>query len=764
MKWLFFIFVFFFYSCTAVETQDSADAYDYEEEEEEFLASEEEDSEELEALSSEEEESLTAQSEELEEQEAEDELKEIEDEFAEFADEEVANEEIASTPAQEEEAAEPTEELADQAPQEIASEETLAAEPLVEEEVSDISEEIAENTTEDIAEEQTTEDIAPIAEIEEQEVVQEEVADSSNIQVTNIRYENEQIHIDVSGGTPSYRSRFNEATRQFIIEIPNAVLMNNLRWPYIMKEFQSGFALLQADQKTENVVRIIVQMRPEQPAPLVAETDSGGFRISPSSSDNIANTGVAIEDSSPIDSGVEGEDLVLSEEEVSEDFPEDGKSPFLQAATIYDFLLKKKKFYGKPITLDVRDANLKDILYFLAEDSGINMIISDKIKDAKVNIQLKQIPWDQALFIIMKQNDLAYIREGNVVTIASIQDFEARQTKLDALKRQQESSAPLTLEIIPIAYAQAGQILSQLNIFKTARGNMQADSQNNALIIRDTEEAISRMKKLIEDLDRTPKQVMIAAKIVEAREDFSRNFGISWLIPGEPISPAIGIGALSGIEITPSPLLQALPGDPDVGTLGSSLTIGTFRGLGDLDARLGFAETNGHARVLSSPRIMALNGESASVNSSSESIAFTATLTEGGGNAQPQIQKSPLSLSLQVTPEITNVDSIYMRVSVNRSAEGQLVAQGESSARPISTRSAQTRILVKSGQTAVIGGIYETIESEDLQGIPFLKSIPVVSWLFSKKTKGKFKTELLLFLTPRIINVGAESTDLASHT
>ena len=165
---------------------------------------------------------------------------------------------------------------------------------------------------------------------------------------------------------------------------------------------------------------------------------------------------------------------------------EDGEPQFLQAATIYDFLLNEQKFYGKPITLDVRDAGLKDILYFLAEDSGINMIISDQIKDGKVNIQLKEVPWDQALFLIMKQNDLAYIRDGNVVTIASIKDFEDRQRKLDQIKKEQEASAPLKLEIIPIAYAQASQILSQINIFKTTRGNVQSDKNNNAVIIRDT--------------------------------------------------------------------------------------------------------------------------------------------------------------------------------------------------------------------------------------------------------------------------------------
>jgi len=774
-KVLLLIFTFFFYSCASVETQQGASVYDYEdEEEEEFLASQDDEDEydqEIDALSSEED--ADAQFAELEEQEAEDELKEIEDEFAEFADKETEYAEpVDEAPTEEEsqeeiisgiteEGTETEEQVeADDGEIETAQELSVAeGEAPVDTGIIEEQEETVQPTI--ISEEE----VAPPAIVEEETAVaQDDALESSNVRITNIRYENEQIHIDVDGGVPSYRSRFNEATKQFIIEIPNAVLMDNLRWPYIMKEFQSGFALLQADQKSENVVRLIIQMRAEKSAPLSAETDTGGFVVSPSS-ERGDDTSVVAEDGGQ--EGVvapEGELELLDETfPEKEEAPLNGEAPFLQAATIYDFLLNEQKFYGKPITLDVRDAGLKDILYFLVEDSGINMIISDQIKDAKVNIQLKEVPWDQALFLIMKQHDLAYIREGNVVTIATIKDFETRQTKLNAIKLQQEASAPLKLEIVPIAYAQAGKILSQINVFKTSRGSVQADSQNNALIIRDTGEAISRMKKLIEDLDRTPKQVMIAAKIVEANENFSRKFGISWFIPGESITTP-SIGSLNSVEITPSPLLHALPASPDTGTLGSNLLIGTFKGLGDLDVRLGFAETNGNARVLSSPRIMALNGESASVDQNSESIAFSAVINEGGGS-QTQIQRSPLQLSLQVTPEITNVDSIYMQVSLTRSSEGELVNSGEgSSARPVSNKSARTRILVKSGQTAVIGGIYETRETESLQGIPFLQHIPVISWLFSQLNKDKFKTELLLFLTPRIIDIGKESAGVASNT
>ena len=273
------IFTFFFYSCTSVETQEGMNAYDYEdEEEEEFLTFVEEDSDEEEMAALSEESFATAQSEELEEREAEDELKEIEDEFAEFADEEAeyagaASEEFADEPTEE-----PQEEIVSENVEEDPvtedSLETAQDEPIVEEQsagevIGDVAEvlegEVAEGpiAEEDIsAGEQVS--VAKEEPVAAEVDTTQDVLESSNVRITNIRYENEQIHVDVAGGVPSYRSRFNEATKQFIIEIPNAVLMDNLRWPYIMKEFQSGFALLQADQKSENVVRIIIQMRPEE--------------------------------------------------------------------------------------------------------------------------------------------------------------------------------------------------------------------------------------------------------------------------------------------------------------------------------------------------------------------------------------------------------------------------------------------------------------------------------------------------------------------
>ena len=780
--WMAFVFI----SCASTDMKSSnqEDEEFSSEEKEAFLDEDEEDEQWDEDLEESKEQDTPietlAENEESEEEQAQDEIEEIENEFSEFIEDE--EEELAEDEDQPPDQEIPGEQLA-----ENETVNPLAEEPSTEEGIEE--ETLAQNEADippltDIEEQQIeteppeetagvdplpAEEAEPVISAEDETTLPALPADNTSIEtslsrITDIRYESGNIYIDtVSGGEVSYRSRFNEATKQFIVEIPSAVIVDQLKWPYIMKEFRSDFALLQADQKNQNTVRIIVQMRPSANAPSIIQKDSGdGFIISSAVQDLTDSSELSANNESSPNNEVQDESFEESFAEEGEVAPDggiqgEGSGQILSAKTIEEFLIGEQKFYGDPITLDIRDADIKDILYFLSEDMGINMIISDSIPSSKINLRLKNVPWDQVLYLIMKRKKLAYIRKNNVVTISTLREFRDEQNQLTQLINAQQSLTPLKLEIIPIAYAQAGSISSQINIFRSNRGKIQVDSNNNSLLVYDTEESIEDMKKLIRELDRTPKQVMIAAKIVEVSEDFTRNFGVSWGLSGAPFS----ITGIGNLQVTPAPLLRALPDAPDSGTLGSNLQIGTFKFAGDLDAQFGLAESEGQIRVLSSPRIMALNGQSASVNQSSESISFSAVTPEGGGT-QTQIQRSPVNLSLSVTPQITNVDSIYMQVSMTRSFEGARLGQGESSAAPTNTRSANTQILVQSGQTAVIGGIYESEERESLLGLPILKYIPIVKWLFSKTNSNTAKRELLLFLTPRIVDWKQEPQDMQS--
>ena len=731
-------FVLFMTACATTDVQQAENEFSSEEEED-FLDEEESDDDLLTELDKPDEESTADETLQTEEKAAENELEDIEDEFAEFVEEEEEEEEEQEQPV----------EVAESEPQQ---EETVVSN-------DDPSEAVEESTMADVGVDQEVVDQEVSEPVESEPVAEDSSVDDSGVRVVDIRYENGQIFVDTVGGEVSYRSRFNEATRQMVLELEGAVIVDQLKWPYIMKEFQSSFALLQADQKTDNVVRIIVQMRPSVSAPsVVQKEDNSGLIVSGSVVDLTDSNSITAENSVDDETSLEDtmDDTALNDEEGGEVFSDSedrGESQILHAETIYDFLLKEHKFYGNRITLDVRDAKLKDILYFLAEDTGINMIISENIPDtSKVNVRLKNIPWDQALILIMKRKQLAYVRKGSVITIATVQEFEQEQRRIEQLKQQQEASAPLKMEIIPISYAQASQLSAKISIFKTIKGRIETDNENNSLVIYDTESALVKMKSLIQELDRTPKQVMIAAKIVEVSDNFSKSFGVNWgFTSGDPLS--FSIGAIGSLEVSSISPFNFLAGStPNSDTIGSHLRIGTFPFLGDLEARFGIAENEGTVRVLSSPRIIALNGKSADVVQSTESISFTSNIGPGGASSTT-VQKSPVSLNLSVTPNITNVNSIYMRVSMNRSFEGARQGQGESSAAPTNSRAANTEILVKSGQTAVIGGIYETQESDSLLGFPLLKYIPLVNWLFSQTIENKVKTELLLFLTPRIINI-----------
>lgn len=191
-----------------------------------------------------------------------------------------------------------------------------------------------------------------------------------------------------------------------------------------------------------------------------------------------------------IEQNFESLDESFSADQESEVSSEEGQ--ILGARSIYDFLLKDHKFYGNRVTIDVREARLKDLLYFLSEDAGLNMIISERIPDDTISLRLKEVPWDQALILIMERKELAYVRKGGVITIGTVQEFQQEQTRIERFKLQQESLAPLKVEVIPLAYAQVGDVTSLINGFKTQKGNITSDSENNSLIVYDTSESIEK--------------------------------------------------------------------------------------------------------------------------------------------------------------------------------------------------------------------------------------------------------------------------------
>ena len=649
----------------------------------------------------------------------------------EFADSEDFEKEMAEGAFPSEKTEESTEETAQSdSSEEIAEED---AEEVAEEEVA---EEDAEDT--EVAEEESTEEETELADTEE-ESTEEEVADSKTATqsfgsvVNNIRYEATENKIYIDGdGSLSYESRRNQSNNQFIIEIAGATLSESLQErPFVMKDFNTEMTFLQADQKDSNTVRIVVQMRENAGMPSVKSAENGSLVITP-------GEGGDEEDSMFADE--------LSEGATSTDTASTDGDEVLPAKSLREFFLHTPTFTGKPISIHFKDVDVKEVLYFISEGTGLNMVIADDVQGA-ISIKLRNVPWDQALVTVMKTKKLGYLREGNVIRIMSLASLRTNQEEMQKLMKTRKVLAPTKVQVIPLTYTKVEDMKSQLSSLltkdKDRQGSIVVDKHTNSLIITDTARVLEKVEEVIKGLDTAPRQVMIEAKVIEARERFVRNLGIGWNFEGAELqrtSNPFGLGVDGN--------LVGLGGSGSVtegSTISSTLSVGTEL-VGDLDIALGLAETEELIHVVSSPRIMVLNGESAKITQQTEDIDLVTTQTAENSQTQPQRIKA--SLELSVSPQITALGSIFMDIKLTRQFFG---ARTVAAARPLNSRDAETKVLVNNGQTIVIGGIYQQDETKAENGIPLLKHIPIIKWLFSNMTGDTQRNELLLFITPRIL-------------
>ncbi|MNT05491.1 Type IV pilus biogenesis and competence protein PilQ precursor [compost metagenome] len=260
----------------------------------------------------------------------------------------------------------------------------------------------------------------------------------------------------------------------------------------------------------------------------------------------------------------------------------------------------------------------------------------------------------------------------------------------------------------------------------------------------DIQDNLERVARLIVSLDTQPAQVLIESKIVEAKESFTRRIGVDWRSSGGSIS----FGNTSRGPITMRPSLSVNPGGAPQGQFNLGINIGTFDLFGDLSASLSLAETEEQVKVISSPRIMAMSNEKANINQTTE--VPIKQVTVNGNTTQETFQFKPLQLKLEVTPQVTSDGSVIMTVAVNRQFRGATVSS-QTDAFSVNSREANTKVLVKNGHTAVIGGIYQSDATDGEVGVPWFRELPIVGYLFKTKNITKEKSELLVFLTPRIL-------------
>jgi type IV pilus assembly protein PilQ len=405
-----------------------------------------------------------------------------------------------------------------------------------------------------------------------------------------------------------------------------------------------------------------------------------------------------------------------------------------------------KKYIGKKISINVNNVGYREILRMIADISGFNIIIDEEINNLRpLTLSLTNIPWDQALDTIMSLGNLVGEKHSNILTIkTAAKALEEKKRELEN-KNNNLIQEPLVTKIFPLSFATVADMTRILDTYKTPeRGSIQSDIRTNNLIVKDTVEVIERMKKIIETLDTQTPQVLIESKIVEAREDYEFRAGLGrrgLSYSYDPLTPSANLATNSG-----SFSFSSAPDKESPGILGA--TISVYKRLANLSFSLELMESESKGRVVSSPKIITENNKPATITSSDTRNIRTVTVSQGV--TQEAFQPVSADVNLSVTPRVTNDGSIAMQVQITKSGFSTDVAD----ALPNQvTRSINTNVLVNNGSTVVIGGLYQTETREIQSGIPFLKDLPLLGWLFkSAYNPNRNRSEMIVFLTPRIIN------------
>lgn len=411
-----------------------------------------------------------------------------------------------------------------------------------------------------------------------------------------------------------------------------------------------------------------------------------------------------------------------------------------------------KPYSGQKVTLEFKDADIKNIFRIIAEVSGYNMIIDNAVT-GRVTIRLVSVPWDQALDIILDTNNLGMTKVGNVIRIARMADIKKEEEEKLATKQTKaklEDLAPPRL--IPISHAKATDIKTRLEGIKTDRGKIDVDERTNTIIITDVQKSIDDALALVKSLDTPTPQVMIEARIVEANTNFTRDLGVQWgtgytadanhgNATGYYFPNSYGISAGGGGSYALTPPTTGSVG-PTGGAIG--ISFGSINNTLSLDLRLSALEAQGWGKVISSPKVLTLDNKEASIEQGLE-IPYQSVTAQGN----PDTKFKSAKLSLKVTPHATADGRLNLKIVVNKDSPSSSVS-GAGGAPAINTNVASTEILVKDGETTVIGGIYTTNKGESESYTPFLGKIPLIGWLFKSKSVTDQKSELLIFITPRI--------------
>ncbi len=417
---------------------------------------------------------------------------------------------------------------------------------------------------------------------------------------------------------------------------------------------------------------------------------------------------------------------------------------------------KPKTLNSNLVSLDFQDADIVPILRLLGDVSGYNIVIHPDVK-GKISMKLMNVPWEQALDIVLKTFNLEKVIEGNVIRVATLKAFQEEKKAVAETKEVFGKTEDITTKVFTVNYSNVEKIKESIEKGKvlSPRGNISIDARTRSLIVKDIPSSLNEIQKLIETLDKQTPQVLIESRIVEISTSFSKSLGVEW---GAQYRPRMGddnttirggLGTtITGGQNTEVGLVNLPATTTRIVSPTSAITLGYLNAAQTfgLDLRLSAIEALGKAKLLSTPKIMTLENEQAIIKHGKR-IPITTPGTTQGTYTTTYIDAN---LKITVTPQIAPDGTIYMKMEVNKD-EPDYTNKDILGNPAIDTRTVSTQVIVKDGETVVIGGILKSSESDSGSGVPGLSKIPLLGWLFKREAKETSSEELLIFITPRIV-------------
>lgn len=413
-------------------------------------------------------------------------------------------------------------------------------------------------------------------------------------------------------------------------------------------------------------------------------------------------------------------------------------------------------YSGQKISLDFQDIEVRRVLQLLADFTNINMVTADSV-NGSISLRLKDVPWDQALDLILKAKNLDKRRTGNIIWIAPVTELTKSDEDEAKMIQQQVKLAPIQTEYIQLNYAKVEDIETLIITNKTSggsnneskgdsllstRGSISVDKRTNTLIVTDTDQYIQKIKKMIDLLDVAVKQVMVEARIVTADTNFSRELGVKW---GLQRNNPTFVGGANGSNVWGGDFSPKFDLGVDLGTA----SVGTFNfgllKISDymLNLELSAMQSDGYGEVLSAPKVLTGDKQKAYISRGDQLPYQTYSAEQGLTTSFVEA-----NLKLEVTPSITPDGKVQMSLRIEKDTVGELTAAGFA----IKTNELETNVLVDDGETVVLGGIFDDAKNKTIKKVPFLGDIPVLGYLFKNNIKSTLQSELLIFITPRIVN------------